>query len=329
MDYYVAPWNSTKRESQQRIMLDSNKFLYRFCRKYRTYEAVFYTDTATFHRSMYIYIGTFLEKAILSYHEINEKCTKPSIKEAFKNCPNISKWFKDTLKDKSTGTIIQLQLNSDCHHYCIKTDYYTFVLGGKKAAYMNLCQKAEIIRNELKLIDKSALKTKTSLWEKIKKAFLKNIKYVVRGGIIIAAACVGTNLDLPDFDFDVETPDVDFNFGDDLSLDSYNMDTDVCSDVTEENLIVSSSENPIYINDDFNQEQLQETVDNNPNENIHKSMFGPSFGSKKTPPNSSRDGYIYDASIDYRNHKVYRKNGKFWIWVNNNWIDITKNILKS
>ena len=319
MDYYVAPWNSTKKECKQKIMLDSNKSLYRFCRNYGKNEALFYTDTSTFHRCMYIYIGSFLEKAILSYAEICVKCTKSSIKEAFKNCPNISKWFKDALKNKSTSTIIQLQLNSDCHHYCIQTDYYTFVFGGKKAAYMNLCQKADIIRNELKLIDKSVLKIKTTLWEKIKKAFLKNVKYVVRGGIIIAAACVGANFDLPDFDFDMETPDVDFDFGDNLYL--ADMDTDNNLDECSE---VCLSDSQVGIGEGTEQGHLEEATHNDSHENIRSSIFSPAFIGSKTPPNSKSDGYIYDASIDYNNHKVYRKNSKFWIWDNNVWIDITK-----
>ena len=325
MDYYVAPWNSTKKECKQKIMLDSNKSLYRFCRNYGKNEALFYTDTSTFHRCMYIYIGSFLEKAILSYAEICVKCTKSSIKEAFKNCPNISKWFKDALKNKSTSTIIQLQLNSDCRHYCIQTDYYTFVFGGKKAAYMSLCQKAEIIRNELKLIDKSALRIKTTLWEKIRNAFLKNIKYVVRGGIIIAAACVGANyFDLPDFDFDIETPDVDF--GDNLSFESYDMDTDVNFDVTDENSVIGLPDNQISLDENLNQEQPLTATSNDSDENKHRSMFSPAFCGSKTPPNSKSDGYIYDSSIDYGSHKVYRKNGKFWIFDNNIWIDITKQI---
>ena len=76
-----------------------------------------------------------------------------------------------------------------------------------------------------RILNVSLLKPSYKL--RAKKFFAENgknaLKFVVRAGAIVAAAAVGANLDLPDFDFDVDVPDVDIpNFDNsyNLSLDS-------------------------------------------------------------------------------------------------------------
>lgn len=224
MDYYLTPWGSIQKENKRKAYVSDNITLYQYIRKYGNNKAVFYTDDSIFtKRRMYIFIGPFLEKAILSYAEICAKCTKHSIKEAFKNCPHLLAWFKDVLKEKRNGVIVELQL-PDGRIYCIQ-GRYDALLGSKKSTFMKLCRHAEIIRTELSLINKSALKVQKSFIQKVGSFLGRNLKYIVRGGVIMAASMIGANIDLPDFDFDVETPDFDVDFGDGLAVDSLDMNS--------------------------------------------------------------------------------------------------------
>ncbi|MEE0985436.1 MAG: hypothetical protein UH687_07395 [Bacteroidaceae bacterium] len=54
-------------------------------------------------------------------------------------------------------------------------------------------------------------------------------------------------------------------------------------------------------------------------------QYNVSFGKKNCPPNASSDGYIYHSEKKYKDYKVYKKNGKWWIWTEYDvWKDITK-----
>lgn len=307
-NYYLTPWDSSLKENKQKVYVSDNKTIYQYIRKYGNNKAVFYTDDSIFaKRRMYIFIGPFLEKAILSYTEICAKCTKSSIKEAFKNCPNILVWFKDVLKEKRNGVIVEIQLPTG-RIYCIQ-GRYDALFGSKKSTFMELCRYAEIIRTELSLINKSALKVQKSLIQKFGSFLWRNLKYIVRGGVIIAASTIGANIDLPDFDFDVETPDFDVDFGDDLTIDSFDMNSGLGVDNYSDAMLG----NDIDVS-------LEENT--NIDSNINDGTYSPAF-TGNNPPNPRSDGYIYDAGIDYGNEKVYKKDGKLWIW-KNGWIDVTK-----
>lgn len=307
-DYYLEPWDSNQKENKQKVYVSDNKTIYKYRRKYGNNKAVFYADNSFWtKRRMYIFIGPFLEKAILSYAEICAKCTPSSVKEAFINCPNILAWFKDVLKEKRNGVIVELQL-PDGRIFCIQ-GRYDALFGSKKSTFMKLCRQAEILRTELSLINKSALKVQKSFGQKICSFFMKNLKYIVRGGAIIAASMIGTNIDLPDFDFDVETPDFDVDFGDGLVIDSFDMNSELGVDNYSDAMLG----NDIDVSFEENM---------NIDSNINDGTYSPAF-TGQTPPNSKCDGYIYDASIKYNGAKVYRKYSKLWIW-NNGWIDVTK-----
>lgn len=53
-----------------------------------------------------------------------------------------------------------------------------------------------------------------------------------------------------------------------------------------------------------------------------------SFGKTNCPPNASKDGYIYHSEIDYENYKVYKKDGNWWIYVGDDWKNVTETIKK-
>ena len=66
-----------------------------------------------------------------------------------------------------------------------------------------------------------------------------------------------------------------------------------------------------------------------PSDNNDLNGYNISFGSKNCPPNPSADGYIYHSEVKYDDYKVYKKNGKWWIWTEKDvWKDITKFITK-
>lgn len=305
MDYYLAPWDSNQKIDKRKVYVSDNLTLYQYIRKYGNNKAVFYADDSIFtKRRMYIFIGPFLEKAILSYAEICAKCTKSSIKEAFKNCPHIMAWFKDVLKEKRNGVIVELQL-PDGRIHCIQ-GRFDVLLGSKKSTFLKLCRQAEIIRTELSLINKSALKVQKSFIQKVGSFLWRdlNLKYIVRGGVIIAASFIGANIDLPDFDFDIETPDLDVDFGDGLAIDSFDINSGLGVDNYSDAMLGNDVDVSLL------------------NSNINDGTYSPAF-TGNNPPNPRSDGYIYDAGIDYGNEKVYKKDGKLWIW-ENGWIDVTK-----
>lgn len=210
LDYYKSLAGTTKKKSRQEIEIKDGVKLYRFTRYYKETEgakAVFYTTTGVLYRQMYISIGPSLQKLVESYVLVTEKCTKSSVKKAFQNCPNLVKWIKRYLKDSSFFTpITVLQLSDTEHEFCLRTDYGT-IFTSKRYNYRELTSYANIICNESKMIDKSALQIKPTFAQKLRKV----AKYVIRIGVIGLGVMIGADLDLPDFDFDFDLPDVDID----------------------------------------------------------------------------------------------------------------------
>lgn len=222
MDFYLRPCNQTKIKNKTKILLPNNIQLLRYERCYNGNKSIFYTDDSILSRNMYVYIGDFLEKLVLSYLEINEKCSNASIRAAFENCPYIYEYLRQYANGYDSP-IIYFYANNR-YYYCIKKNYCT-LFNSKKATFYSLNGIASAFRKEIPLINVSLLKPSYKL--RAKKFFAENgknaLKFVVRAGAIVAAAAVGANLDLPDFDFDVDVPDVDIpNFDNsyNLSLDS-------------------------------------------------------------------------------------------------------------
>ena len=217
MEYYLKSWHPSKFESTTKISLPNNSSFLKYVRCYNGKEAVFYTDNCVFYRDMYIYIGDFLEKAVLSYIEIKHKCSDKSIKAAFEESPNIYAYLENFTNGHSSP-IILLSTN-DGDFYCLKESYCTLFYA-KKWNFNNLNAIAEIFRKEIPLI--KTYRLKPSFMQRAKNFFLKSSKYalkfVVRAGVIVAAGAIGANLDLPDFDFDIDVPDNDMDY--DFDIDS-------------------------------------------------------------------------------------------------------------
>lgn len=226
MEYYLKPCNISKSESKTKIKLQNNLSVIRYVRCYNGGEVTFYTDDTTSFRNMYIYIGDFLEKLVLSYIEIKEKCSNSSIRDAFEDCPNIYEFLKNYANGYSSP--ITFLYANNRYYYCIKRSYCT-LFNSKKRIFKSLHNLAEVFRKEIPLIKGSLLKP--SLKMRTKKFLADSgkdaLKFVVRAGVIVAAATVGANLDLPDFDFDIDIPDVE--------LPDFDMDYDLGADISNVN----------------------------------------------------------------------------------------------
>lgn len=135
-------------------------------------------------------------------------------------------------------------------------------------------------------------------------------KTLIKTGVKLVALCVapyavaaidGVDLLVGGMDaFDMDMSDFSYSNFDDNLLELGDTDFDSISDFDTENSYYSSD--------------LGTSVD---------SQYNVSFGKTNCPPNASSDGYIYHSEIDYENYKVYKKNGKWWIYKGNSWIDIT------
>lgn len=224
MEYYIKPWHHSKFESETKIKLENNSYLIKYKRCFDGKEATFYANNALY-RDMYVYVGDFLEKAVLSYIEISKKCTNSSIKSAFEECPNIYAYLENYVNDYHSPIVKVTTYKGD--FYCLRMSYFRLFYK-KKWIFNDLHKIAEIFRKEIPLIKNHRLEL--SFLQKTKNFFLKSSKYalkfVVRAGVIVAASAIGANIDLPDFDFDIDVPDFDgdYDFGIDTGYDSYNYD---------------------------------------------------------------------------------------------------------
>ncbi len=249
MEYYLAQWHKSMFESRVDIQLDENNNLYKFVKCYEGKKAIFYTETNVLSRWMYIYTGDFIQKAVLSFIEIENKCSNKSIEAAFEDCPNIYNWLKDFTQDNLSPIVV---LNIDgSDYYCLKESYITF-LTSKKKTFKRLCEKADLFRTEILLI--KTYRLEPSFFQKAKRFFAKSakyaIKFVVRAGVIVAASAIGANIDLPVFDFDLDLPDVDTDFDFDVDvpliaatpdIDIPNIDTDVDVDLIGNDDIIGNA----------------------------------------------------------------------------------------
>ena len=143
MEYYLSQWHKSMFESRMTIQLDENNNLYKFVRCYDGKKTIFYTETNALSRWMYIYAGDFIQKAVLSFIEIENKCSNKSIDAAFEDCPNLYKWLKDFTRDNLSPIVI---LNIDgSDYYCLRESYVTFITS-KKKNFKYLCEKADLFR---------------------------------------------------------------------------------------------------------------------------------------------------------------------------------------
>lgn len=215
MKYYLKPWHQSKFESKTKVLLQNNMSVIRYVRRYNGKEATFYTDDCILYRNMYVFVGDFLEKAVLSYLEIKQKCSDSSIKSAFEDCPNIYAYLENYTNGNDSPIIILNTKEGD--YYCLKESYCT-IFYKKKWNFNNLNKIAENFRKEIPLI--KTYRLKPSFMQRAKNFFLKSSKYalkfVVRAGVIIAGSAIGANLDLPDFDFDIDVPDFDTDYDFDI-----------------------------------------------------------------------------------------------------------------
>lgn len=218
MKYYIQPWHNSKFESKSKILLQNNSSILRYVRCYDRKEATFYTENTIIIRNMYVYLGDFLEKTVLSYIEIKHKCSNSSIKSAFEECPKLYENLENFICDRDSRIVILATKEGD--FYCLKGCYCTLFCS-KRKEFNNLVKLAEIFRKEISLIKTERLKP--SFMQKAKNFFKKSSKYalkfVVRAGVIVAASAIGANLDLPDFDFDTGGPDFDTDFDFDSGYD--------------------------------------------------------------------------------------------------------------
>ncbi len=288
MDYYLTAWSRTKEKSKQKIVLNPDLYVYRFCRNYDGKCATFYTTTSWFVRDMYIYLGSFLEKVVLSYQEVCEKCTSKSVKRGFRNCPTLFLMLNTFQQGNNESAIVKISTQKGAC-YCLRYNYST-LFERKRRVFRDLCGMVDDIRKELSLIDKSAFEIRKTFGQKMKSLFGKSVKYIVRAGVIVLAAAVGANFDLPDFDFDfdidvpdvpdisdvdfdVDVPDMDIQEGvpeipEDLAIDenSYNVSFGANNENELENLqkkLEKAQENINYYNKQLNRTDISKTYENN------------------------------------------------------------------
>ena len=103
-------------------------------------------------------------------------------------------YLKDILK-----TIKQEQLD------LFRNKGYVIVIG----TYNELSKIAETIREEVRLINKSALVGNGVFAAKAKKALATTAKYTIKAGAMILLGAIGANIDGPDIDINIPIPNVD------------------------------------------------------------------------------------------------------------------------
>lgn len=210
LDFYLSSRPLKTKGTKQKIDFTDSVSLYKFTRNYNNgNEAIFYTTTSSFGREMYIYIGDFIEKLVLSYIEVSEKCTKRSVKKAFELCPNLTKWISQYSKGKDSPIkCLTLSNNTNKKVYCLGLPY-SIIFDGKKSTYNELAKIAETIREEGRLINKSALVGNGVAAAKAKKALATTAKYTIKAGAMILLGAIGANIDGPDINIDIPIPNVD------------------------------------------------------------------------------------------------------------------------
>ena len=209
LDFYLSSRPLKTKGTKQKIDFTDSVSLYKFTRNYNNgNEVIFYTTTSLFGREMYIYIGDFIEKLVLSYIEVSEKCTKRSVKKAFELCPNLIKWISQYSKGKDSPIrCLTLYNNTDKKVYCLGLPY-SIIFDGKKSTYNELSKIAETIREEVRLINKSALVGNGVFAAKAKKALATTAKYTIKAGAMILLGAIGANIDGPDIDINIPIPNV-------------------------------------------------------------------------------------------------------------------------
>ena len=218
MQYYLSSWNDVMFESTSKVVLGNGARMLKYVRHYNNTLATFYTDNTYIFRIMYIYTGEFLYKTVLSYMEIKNKCSNKSIKAAFEQAPTLYNQLNSFLNGDSCN--ICIVQSKEGEKYCITGSYCT-LFSSKRRVFYNLSKLADIFRNEIQLIKPERLEP--CFAQKLKRFFSKAgtyaLKFVVRAGVVVVGSAIGANLDLPDFDFDLDTPDINNDFDFDLDTD--------------------------------------------------------------------------------------------------------------
>ena len=315
LDFYLSQRPLKTKGTKQKIDFSDSVNLYKFTRNYNNgNEVVFYTTTSLFGREMYIYIGDFVEKLVLSYIEVSEKCTKRSVKNAFELCPNLTKWISQYSKGKDSPIrCLTLSNNTDQKVYCLGLPY-SIIFDGKKSTYKELAKIAEAIRAESRLINPNALVGKGVFAAKAKRGLATTIKYVIKATAMFALGAIGANADFGDFNIDipipnVDLPDLDFDIPD---IDIPGIDTPEI-DVPDINADVDISTD---VGSDINIPEADLNYDT-PDQGNTLSFQG----KDSLPPNANKDGYSPQGSIELERtisgstdkFKLFTKDGKKFV----------------
>lgn len=299
-EYYLSPWNNNK-EFKEKIIINSDTKLYKYCRKYDGKKAVFYTDTSFSEREMYIYLGTALEEMIQLVSEIEDKCAPVSVYLAFKNSSNIYYWIRYFLEGKTTP-IVKLSTDEG-DIYCLHMRYSN-IFDSKESTFKKLCEIVDTFRKESVLINKKELKPKEGLDPKTKKILKTVGKVAIRAALIILVSGV-IDFELPDFGGDIGDADIpDFDISD--------------TDFTDINVPDAGIDIPAVDAD---------IVDDIPSEHnrLSRTRLFPTFLGRNRPSSSREDGYIHDGDVILTRNiskikekfKLYKKDGKRYIKVGN------------
>jgi hypothetical protein len=281
---------------------------------------------------MYIYIGDFIEKLVLSYIEVSEKCTKRSVKKAFELCPNLTKWISQYSKGKDSPIrCLTLYNNTDKKVYCLGLPY-SIIFDGKKSTYNELSKIAETIREEGRLINKSALVGNGVFAARAKKALATTAKYTIKAGAMILLGAIGANIDGPDIDINIPIPNVDIPDFDipDIDIPDINTPNIDVPDIDVPDIDVPDIDAAVDISTDLGSDfNIPETDLNydTPDQGNEISFQG----KDSLPPNANKDGFSPQGSIELERtisgstdkFKLFTKDGKKFVLFNGNYIPIS------
>lgn len=326
LDFYLSSRPLKTKGTKQKIDFTDSVSLYKFTRNYNNgNEVIFYTTTSLFGREMYIYIGDFIEKLVLSYIEVSEKCTKRSVKKAFELCPNLTKWISQYSKGKDSPIrCLTLYNNTDKKVYCLGLPY-SIIFDGKKSTYNELSKIAETIREEGRLINKSALVGNGVFAAKAKKALATTAKYTIKAGAMILLGAIGANIDGPDINIDIPIPNVDLpDF--DFEIPEIDVPEIDVPEIDIPDIDVPDIDITTDLGNDINIPETDLNYDT-PDQGNEISFQG----KDSLPPNANKDGFSPQGSIELERtisgstdkFKLFTKDGKKFVLFNGNYIPIS------
>lgn len=211
--YHKFYWKHDSIKGKIKFTDDSGRNIRLYKRKFNNQGAYFYMYSHVIS-TLFIYSGDFIEQLYNYCQTIKSKCTDKSIKVAFSDCPNLYDLIN---KDSFYNCHIEDISIHGKTKKCLAVCYPSFLLT-KKMMFNRLVNMEETLKDEINKIKKYELRGK---WDTLKKIGAGALKLAAKVGVAMVAGAIGANLDfdLPDFDFGVSLPDLDFDADLDLGAD--------------------------------------------------------------------------------------------------------------